>query len=154
MRTIPKLAFLGVAAVGLLSVTWGCAAPGGITRIGTLENISDSSATLDLSFIRAVTPTRACRERIPIGSRWTWDLTLSDSGGRRIPTRVELSARHLQWGWMAYSCPVWTLSADGRSASKDTEGYGHWLWEGNLQVGTVKLAVYNHGKQAMVYLAE
>lgn len=142
--------------LAVLGLACGCAAPRstGSARVGTFENISDSSATLDLSFIRSVQPPYERERRIPIGSRWVWTTILRDSSLRQYQVSVELYAKHSQLGWMANSCPVWSLTVGGRSTSKDTEGYGHWPWEGTLEIEGVKLGVYNTGEQAMVYIAQ
>ncbi len=122
---------------------------------GTFLDQGDALAALDLSFARGSKP----EKRVSVGRKYVWSVVLTDAGGRKYNTTVELfakgvlSSRYYQQG---DSCPVWYLKVNGEAVHKDTQGWGHWGWRNPLRVSGVTLAVYGpRGEvQAQVFVSE
>jgi len=71
---------------------------------------------------------------IPEGSTKAWKTTFRDNRGVSYNVVVSVYAKPL---WLSTSCPVWTLTVNGQSVSKDTKGYGHWGWSNWAGKGTL-----------------
>jgi hypothetical protein len=76
--------------------------------------------------------------QIPVGTTREWRMDFVDRSGTSHRIGVKLYAKS---SGLFASCPVWSLTVDGKTISRDMQGYGHWPGKVGLRIDPVVLFI-------------